>query len=68
MSSIFGNRLREKYRFMISLQYFIFQMIIHRFKNIGRIGTMHLIATNLCMWIRSLVVEEYTVIQEIGEK
>uniref|UniRef100_A0A915I8P6 Uncharacterized protein n=1 Tax=Romanomermis culicivorax TaxID=13658 RepID=A0A915I8P6_ROMCU len=50
--------------------YFIFQnskMTIHRFKEAGRFGTMHLIATNLCMWIRAVVVEEYHIIQEIRE-
>lgn len=43
-------------------------MTIHRFKEIGRFGAMHLIATNLCIWIRAVVTEEYHIINEINER
>jgi hypothetical protein len=30
---------------------------IHRFKVLARFGLMHVFATNLCVWIRTLVLE-----------
>lgn len=33
------------------------QLNIHRFKVIARFGLMHVVATNLCVWIRTLVLE-----------
>lgn len=34
-----------------------FQLNIHRFKVIARFGLMHVMATNICVWIRTLVLE-----------
>lgn len=33
------------------------QLNIHRFKVIARFGLMHVVATNICVWIRTLVKE-----------
>jgi len=33
------------------------QLNIHRFKVVARFGLMHVVATNLCVWIRTLVLE-----------
>jgi hypothetical protein len=30
---------------------------IHRFKVLARFGLMHVMATNICVWIRTLVLE-----------
>jgi hypothetical protein len=35
----------------------LFQLNIHRFKVLARFGLMHIVATNLCVWIRTLVLE-----------
>ncbi|XP_022236618.1 otopetrin-1-like [Limulus polyphemus] len=43
--------------FTFAQMYFIFvnaRLNIHKFKVIARFGLMHLIATNLCVWIRTL--------------
>lgn len=34
-----------------------FQLNIHRFKVLARFGLMHVVATNICVWIRTLVLE-----------
>lgn len=36
---------------------FASQLNIHRFKVIARFGLMHVVATNICVWIRTLVLE-----------
>lgn len=33
------------------------QLNIHRFKVIARFGLMHIFATNICVWIRTLIIE-----------
>uniref|UniRef100_A0A0A9Y1V3 Otopetrin-2 n=1 Tax=Lygus hesperus TaxID=30085 RepID=A0A0A9Y1V3_LYGHE len=46
--------------FTFMQMYFIFmnsRLNIHRFKLIARFGLMHIVATNLCVWIRTLVLE-----------
>uniref|UniRef100_A0AAR5PTK5 Otopetrin n=1 Tax=Dendroctonus ponderosae TaxID=77166 RepID=A0AAR5PTK5_DENPD len=46
--------------FTFMQMYFIFmnsRLNIHRFKVIARFGLMHVVATNLCVWIRTLVLE-----------
>jgi hypothetical protein len=35
----------------------VFQLNIHKFKCIARFGLMHIVATNLCVWARTLVKE-----------
>jgi hypothetical protein len=35
----------------------VLQLNIHRFKVLARFGLMHIVATNLCVWIRTLVLE-----------
>ncbi|PNF35111.1 hypothetical protein B7P43_G09469 [Cryptotermes secundus] len=46
--------------FTFMQMYFIFmnsRLNIHRFKVLARFGLMHIVATNLCVWIRTLVLE-----------
>ncbi|KAF4520829.1 hypothetical protein B566_EDAN007124 [Ephemera danica] len=46
--------------FTFMQMYFIFmnsRLNIHRFKVISRFGLMHVVATNVCVWIRTLVLE-----------
>ncbi|XP_059489984.1 proton channel OtopLc isoform X2 [Neocloeon triangulifer] len=46
--------------FTFMQMYFIFmnsRLNIHRFKVISRFGLMHVVATNICVWIRTLVLE-----------
>ncbi|XP_021931665.1 otopetrin-2-like isoform X4 [Zootermopsis nevadensis] len=46
--------------FTFMQMYFIFmnsRLNIHRFKILARFGLMHIVATNLCVWIRTLVLE-----------
>nr|XP_022921030.1 uncharacterized protein LOC111429368 isoform X3 [Onthophagus taurus] len=46
--------------FTFMQMYFIFmnsRLNIHRFKVIARFGLMHVFATNICVWIRTLVLE-----------
>ncbi|XP_043484178.1 proton channel OtopLc isoform X3 [Leptopilina heterotoma] len=46
--------------FTFMQMYFIFmnsRLNIHRFKVIARFGLMHVVATNVCVWIRTLVLE-----------
>ncbi|KAF5282178.1 hypothetical protein FQR65_LT02875 [Abscondita terminalis] len=46
--------------FTFMQMYFIFmnsRLNIHRFKVIARFGLMHVVATNICVWIRTVVVE-----------
>ncbi|XP_074038413.1 uncharacterized protein isoform X2 [Leptinotarsa decemlineata] len=46
--------------FTFMQMYFIFmnsRLNIHRFKIIARFGLMHVVATNICVWIRTLVIE-----------
>uniref|UniRef100_A0A914UJ15 Otopetrin n=1 Tax=Plectus sambesii TaxID=2011161 RepID=A0A914UJ15_9BILA len=55
--------------FTFTQMHFIFQnskMTIHRSLNIGRFGTMHLVAVNLWVWMRHLIIEEFEVSKEIG--
>lgn len=47
---------------------FLFQMVIRRFKHIGRVGMMHLVATNMCIWIRGIVSELLHVMEEIDHR
>ncbi|CAH1777255.1 unnamed protein product [Owenia fusiformis] len=40
--------------------YFIFlnsKMCIHRYKHLARFGLMHMIATNICVWLRNVIRE-----------
>lgn len=40
------------------------QLNIHKFKFVARFGLMHMVATNVCVWIRTLVRES---LKEINE-
>ncbi|XP_054086421.1 proton channel OtopLc isoform X9 [Zeugodacus cucurbitae] len=59
--------------FTFMQMYFIFmnaRLNIHRFKVIARFGLMHVVATNICVWIRTLVKEsllEITLYHQRGE-
>ena len=37
--------------------FFLFQLNIHKFKCVARFGLMHIAATNLCVWLRTVVKE-----------
>lgn len=53
--------------FTFAQMYFIFmnaRLNIHKFKVIARFGLMHVVATNICVWIRTLGRET---LQEINE-
>ncbi|KAA0203436.1 hypothetical protein HAZT_HAZT004219, partial [Hyalella azteca] len=53
--------------FTFMQMYFIFmnaRLNIHKFKVIARFGLMHMVATNVCVWIRTLVRES---LKEINE-
>lgn len=46
--------------FILSQTYFIFRnskMVIHRYRGIARFGMMHMVATNLCVWLRVIAIE-----------
>ncbi|XP_065159977.1 proton channel OtopLc isoform X9 [Atheta coriaria] len=46
--------------FTFMQMYFIFmnsRLNIHRFKVIARFGLMHVVATNICVWVRTVVLE-----------
>ncbi|XP_072388960.1 uncharacterized protein OtopLa isoform X4 [Diabrotica undecimpunctata] len=46
--------------FTFMQMYFIFmnsRLNIHRFKVIARFGLMHIVATNICVWIRTFFIE-----------
>ena len=49
--------LFRKFEFVIFVFHFLFQLNIHKFKAIARFGLMHCLATNVCVWIRTLVRE-----------
>lgn len=43
--------------FTFAQMYFIFtysRLMINKFKLIARLGLMHLVGTNICIWIRTL--------------
>ena len=41
---------------LIELSFF-FQLNIHQFKCLARFGLMHIVATNVCVWIRTVFKE-----------
>ncbi|XP_047485718.1 proton channel OtopLc-like isoform X3 [Penaeus chinensis] len=53
--------------FTFMQMYFVFmnaRLNIHKFKFLARFGLMHIVATNLCVWVRTLVRES---LKEINE-
>ncbi|XP_057334764.1 proton channel OtopLc isoform X2 [Microplitis mediator] len=55
--------------FTFMQMYFIFmnsRLNIHRFKVIARFGLMHVVATNLCVWVKTLVFESLKEITQIN--
>ncbi|XP_015593247.1 uncharacterized protein LOC107266843 isoform X2 [Cephus cinctus] len=57
--------------FTFMQMYFIFmnsRLNIHRFKVIARFGLMHVVATNLCVWIRTLVLESLKEITQYHQR
>lgn len=57
--------------FTFMQMYFVFmnaRLNIHRFKVIARFGLMHVVATNICVWVRTLVFESLKEITQIGQK
>jgi len=46
--------------FILSQTYFIFRnskMVIHKYRVVARFGKMHMVATNLCVWLRVIAIE-----------
>ncbi|GFS14321.1 otopetrin-3 [Elysia marginata] len=46
--------------------YFVFmnsKMCVHKYKTLARFGLMHMSGTNICVWLRSIVVETLLVIK-----
>ena len=41
----------------VSTEYFSVQMNIYKNRFLSRLGLMHMIATNLCVWLKVLVLE-----------
>ncbi|XP_034947235.1 proton channel OtopLc isoform X2 [Chelonus insularis] len=57
--------------FTFMQMYFIFmnsRLNIHRFKVIARFGLMHVVATNLCVWVKTLVFESLKEITQITQR
>ncbi|XP_048511607.1 proton channel OtopLc isoform X3 [Athalia rosae] len=57
--------------FTFMQMYFIFmnsRLNIHRFKVVARFGLMHVVATNLCVWIRTLVLESLKEITQYHQR
>ncbi|OQV18242.1 hypothetical protein BV898_07638 [Hypsibius exemplaris] len=57
--------------FVVLQLYFVFlnsQLTLKRYRTIGRFGLMHLVATNLCIWIRTLIDETLHAFGKIREK
>lgn len=52
----------------MQIMIFSSQLNIHRFKVIARFGLMHVVATNLCVWIRTLVLESLKEITQYHKK
>ena len=45
-------------------------MCIHRYKTLARFGLMHMIATNLCVWLENIVqetVREIQILQKVKD-
>lgn len=38
-------------------------MCVHKYKSLARFGLMHMSCTNVCVWLRSIVVETIQVIK-----
>ncbi|XP_037087635.1 proton channel OtopLc-like [Pollicipes pollicipes] len=56
--------------FTFMQMYFIFmksRLNIHKFKVVARFGLMHLVATNICVWVRTLVRESLRVFTDYSE-
>lgn len=55
--------------FTFAQMYFIFtysRLMIHKFKLVARLGLMHLVATNICTWIRTLGKETVQEFQNLN--
>ena len=58
MYFIFLNQKVSYSSFMLTSNYFFyFQMNVYKNKFISRLGLMHMIATNLCVWLNVLIIE-----------
>ncbi|XP_061185369.1 proton channel OtopLc-like [Saccostrea echinata] len=50
--------------------YFVFlnsKMCIHRYKTVARFGLMHMVATNVCVWVQNIVQETLREIRPLYE-
>lgn len=39
-------------------------MCIHRYKTLARFGLMHMVATNICVWLENIVMETVREVQK----
>ncbi|XP_041359648.1 proton channel OtopLc-like [Gigantopelta aegis] len=64
---IYGIRPVVHLVFTFSQLYFVFlhsKVCVHRYKVISRFGFMHMVATNLCVWLGNIVEETLVEIRE----
>ncbi len=62
------NGLYHSRSFLVPLKYkyslfALFQMCIHRYRVFARFGLMHMMATNICVWLRTVVMETINDVQ-----
>ena len=68
--------LNQKVKYLLSLKgyvfteplYIFFQMNVYKNKLITRFGLMHMIATNLCVWLHVLILETHHEIAGLAAK
>ena len=44
----------------------LFQMRTYKYRNVARFGLMHMVATNLCVWLLTVILESRFEIQRLG--
>ncbi|CAL1539305.1 unnamed protein product [Lymnaea stagnalis] len=54
--------MNSKVRYDLQI-YRLFQMCVHKYKTLARFGLIHMSGTNICVWLRSIVVETLHVIE-----
>ena len=43
-------------------------MCIHRYKTLARFGLMHMVATNICVWLENIVTETVREVQKSTQR
>ncbi|XP_041358945.1 proton channel OtopLc-like isoform X2 [Gigantopelta aegis] len=65
--AIYGIRPVAHFMFTFSQLYFVFlhsKVCVHSCKVVSRFGFMHMVATNLCVWVGNIVEETLSAIRE----